>query len=213
MCLKNASEYEREQFCFCFLKILPKKFNSLGIISIWRKGDPPSAVWESRLLFTNRTMCRNAMISINTRSPKKCSAGMILQIYFPHYPKNTPIKILRVLILVKFLRAQVASWQWVCVNILWRVSISKAFYSVEFLRVQVASWQWVCVNILWLVSVSKAFYKAAAELCKAAQLWVFILGMWYLGLGVLRHVFGVRYVVYVLIILLSQPWVKQPCSK
>ena len=43
---------------------------------------------------------------------------------------------------------------------------------------------------------SKAFYRVAAvaaELCEAALLWVFILGMRYLGLGVLRHVFGVRY--------------------
>ena len=48
--------------------------------------------------------------------------------------------------------------------------------SVEFLRAQVASQLWVCVNILWLVSISKAFYKVVAELSKVAQLCVFILG-------------------------------------
>ena len=42
-------------------------------------------------------------------------------------------------------------------------------------------------------------YKVAAELCKAAQLYVFILGRRYLGLGVLRLVFGVRYAVSVLV--------------
>ncbi len=36
------------------------------------------------------------------------------------------------------------------------------------------------------VSGIKAFYKVAAELCKAAKLCVFILGLQYLGLGVLR---------------------------
>ena len=40
---------------------------------------------------------------------------------------------------------------------------------------------------------------AAAELCKAAQLYVFILGMWYFSLGVLRRVFGVRYAVSILV--------------
>ena len=46
-------------------------------------------------------------------------------------------------------------------------------------------------------SGSKAFYRVAAELCEAAQLCVFILGTQYLGLGVLRHVFGVGYAVSV----------------
>ena len=43
---------------------------------------------------------------------------------------------------------------------------------------------------------------SATELCKAAQLCVFILGTLYLGLGVLRvlnHVFGVRYAVRVFV--------------
>ncbi len=35
--------------------------------------------------------------------------------------------------------------------------------------------------------------RAAVELCQAAQLCVYILGMQYLSLGVLGHVFGVRY--------------------
>ena len=55
------------------------------------------------------------------------------------------------------------------------------------------------VNKLWRVSFSKAFYRVAVELCEAAQLCMFILGKGYLGLGVLRHVFGVRYAVYVLV--------------
>ena len=42
------------------------------------------------------------------------------------------------------------------------------------------------------------------ELCQAAQLCVFILGTWYLGLRVLRHVFGVRYVVSVLVMPLDR---------
>ncbi len=37
------------------------------------------------------------------------------------------------------------------------------------------------------------------ELCEAAQLCVFILGMGYFSLGVLRRVFGVRYAASVLI--------------
>ena len=45
----------------------------------------------------------------------------------------------------------------------------------------------------------QGFYRAAAELCKSAQLCVFILGMQYLGLSVLRGVFRVRYVVWVLV--------------
>ncbi len=60
----------------------------------------------------------------------------------------------------------------------------------------------MCVNILWWVSVSKAFYRVtavAAEVCQAAQLCVFILGTGYLSLGVLRPVFGVRYAVNVLV--------------
>ncbi len=57
----------------------------------------------------------------------------------------------------------------------------------------------VCINIFWWAKYSKAFYRAAAELCEAAQLCMFILGMGYHGLGVLRCVFGVRYVVAVLV--------------
>ena len=57
----------------------------------------------------------------------------------------------------------------------------------------------MCVNILWWASSSKAFYRVAAEPGEAAQLYVFILGMWYLSLGVLRCVFGVRYAVSVLV--------------
>ena len=57
----------------------------------------------------------------------------------------------------------------------------------------------MCVNVLWCVSIRKAIYKVVAEFCKAAQLSVFILGMQYLGLGVLKHVFGVQYAVYVLV--------------
>ncbi len=49
--------------------------------------------------------------------------------------------------------------------------------TVEFKRAHVASLWWVCGNILWQVRVTKAFYRAAVELCQAAQLYVFILGM------------------------------------
>ena len=51
----------------------------------------------------------------------------------------------------------------------------------------------MCVNILWWVSISKAFYRVAVELCEAAQLCMFILGRGtftsvylsvYLGMGV-----------------------------
>ena len=56
-----------------------------------------------------------------------------------------------------------------------------------------------CINILWQVSISKAFYRVTAELGKATQLCVFILGVQYLYLGVLKHVFGYGCVVYVLI--------------
>ncbi len=55
------------------------------------------------------------------------------------------------------------------------------------------------VNILWRVSISKAFYRVAVELDEATQLCVFILGMWYLYLGVLMRVFWVRYAVFVLV--------------
>ena len=48
----------------------------------------------------------------------------------------------------------------------------------------------MCGNILWEASSSKAFYRADA---------LFILGTWYLSLGVLRRVFGVRYAVSVLV--------------
>ena len=47
---------------------------------------------------------------------------------------------------------------------------------VEFARAQVASWVWVCVNILCEASRSKAFYRVAAELCEAAQQMVVYLG-------------------------------------
>ena len=43
------------------------------------------------------------------------------------------------------------------------------------------------------------------ELCKAAQLCVFILGVQYLNLGVLMHVFRVRYVAYVLVTSMYEP--------
>ncbi len=52
------------------------------------------------------------------------------------------------------------------------------------------------------LSGSKAFYRVAAavaELCKAAQLMRVILGTQYLHLGVLRHMFGVRNAVSVLV--------------
>ena len=52
----------------------------------------------------------------------------------------------------------------------------------EFLRPQVASQKWVHINILWQVSISKAFIRAPAKPGKAAQLCVFILGTWYLYL-------------------------------
>ena len=57
----------------------------------------------------------------------------------------------------------------------------------------------MCVNILWRVSISKAFYRVAVELDEVAQLLVFTLGMLYLYLGVLMPVFRVTCVVYVLI--------------
>ena len=57
----------------------------------------------------------------------------------------------------------------------------------------------MCVNILWRVSISKAFYRIAAQPGKTAQLLVFILGMQYLYLDVLMRVFMVRYVVYILV--------------
>ncbi len=41
-------------------------------------------------------------------------------------------------------------------------SISQSVQIVEFARAQVASQVWVCGNILWEVSSSKAFYKAEA---------------------------------------------------
>ncbi len=44
--------------------------------------------------------------------------------------------------------------------------------NVEFVRVQVASPLWMCVNIHWRVSISKAIYRVAVELGKAAQLCV-----------------------------------------
>ena len=64
---------------------------------------------------------------------------------------------------------------------------------------QVASRQWVCFNILWQVSISKAFYKVEVELCKAAQLHVFILGMQYLYLGALKCAIGYGCAAYVLV--------------
>ena len=57
----------------------------------------------------------------------------------------------------------------------------------------------MCVSILWWVSISKAFYKVVAKRGQAAQLCVFILGIPYLYLGVLKHVFGYGCVVYVLV--------------
>ncbi len=48
----------------------------------------------------------------------------------------------------------------------------------------------MCVNILWFVASARHLYKAAEELGQAAQLYVFILGTWYLYLWVLKHVFG-----------------------
>ncbi len=57
------------------------------------------------------------------------------------------------------------------------------------------------VNILLLVSISKAFYRAVAEPGEAAQLCMFILGIWYLYLylGILKCVFRYGRVVYVLV--------------
>ena len=55
---------------------------------------------------------------------------------------------------------------------------------------------------------SKAFYRVVAELCQAAQLCVFILGMRYLSLGVLKHVFGVRYGVSILVKRRTSLWRK-----
>ncbi len=55
-------------------------------------------------------------------------------------------------------------------------------------------------------SISKAFCRATAELCQVAQLCVFILGTRYLGIGVLRHVFGLRYAVYVLVTRIVFCW-------
>ena len=47
------------------------------------------------------------------------------------------------------------------------------------------------VSVCVLAS-ARLFIRAAVELCKAAQLYVFILGMRYLNLGVLRRVFRVK---------------------
>ncbi len=59
------------------------------------------------------------------------------------------------------------------------------------------------VNILWWVSVSKAFYRVVAKLGEAAQLCVFILGMQYFYLGVLKGVF--RYGCAVFVLVTSNP--------
>ena len=56
----------------------------------------------------------------------------------------------------------------------------------------------MCQHTPGVVS-ARHLYGAAAELGKATQLCVFILGTQYLSLGVLRCVFGVRYVVSVLL--------------
>ena len=56
---------------------------------------------------------------------------------------------------------------------------------------------------------ARLFYRvvaAAAELCEATQLCVFILGTRYLCLGVLRRVFGVRHAVSVLVSRLRCFW-------
>ncbi len=55
------------------------------------------------------------------------------------------------------------------------------------------------VNILWQVVSARHLYRAAVEPVEATQLLGFILGMWYLYLGVLKHVFGYGCVVYILI--------------
>ena len=49
------------------------------------------------------------------------------------------------------------------------------------------------------VTSARYLYRAAAEPGKATQLLVFILGMWYLTLGVLMHVFRLWFALYVLI--------------
>ncbi len=46
---------------------------------------------------------------------------------------------------------------------------------------------------------SARLFWVAAEVCSAAQLWVFILGTRYLSLGVLRQCVGVRHAVSVLV--------------
>ena len=96
-------------------------------------------------------------------------------------------------------------------SIVWRfLSGTLIVICVKFLRAQVASQSWVRGNILLEASSRKAFYGVAVELGKAAQLCVFILGMGYLSLGVLRCVFGVRYAVYVLIIWLRNCNISEP---
>ncbi len=72
--------------------------------------------------------------------------------------------------------------------------------NVEFTRAQVASLVSVCGNILWEASGSGSGSIALQSYSADA---LFILGTQYLYLGVLRHVFGVRYVVSVLVLKLS----------
>ncbi len=59
----------------------------------------------------------------------------------------------------------------------------------------------MCGNILWEASGSKAFLYSSSSVALPSCLadGLFILGILYLNLGVLRHVLGVRYAVSVLV--------------
>ncbi len=48
----------------------------------------------------------------------------------------------------------------------------------------------MCVNKLWWVVSARHLYRVTVKLDRVAQLCVFILGMQYLNLGVLKRVFG-----------------------
>ena len=74
----------------------------------------------------------------------------------------------------------------------------------------------VCQHTL-VGSISKAFCRVTAELGKAAQLCVFILGTGYLYLGVLKRVFGYRCAVYTYsslsrlrVVPLASSWIRLP---
>ncbi len=59
-----------------------------------------------------------------------------------------------------------------------------------------------CQHTPWQVGISKAFYRVAAELGKAVQLCVFILGVQYLYFGVLKRVFEYGCAVNTLVIII-----------